>query len=128
MNHIEVIQMMADYYGKQMSEQSIGIYIRTLKDIPVQLLNLAAEHIIKTGKPFMPRVVELRRTAQELERSGAYTPVDPLTLIPGAAMTEEDLDERYGTIEEHLELCEVFASGGELSGSQTAVLQMGSGG
>ena len=128
MDTVEIIQMMADYYGKQMSEQSIGIYIRTLKDIPVQLLNLAAEHLIKTGKPFMPRVVELRRTAQELERSGAYTPVDPLMLIPGAAMTEEDLDERYGSVAEHLEICEIFASGGELSSRQIAVLQVGSGG
>ena len=124
MNHIEVIQMMADYYGKEMSKQSIGIYLRTLKDIPVQLLNLAAEHIIKTGKPFFPKVVELRKVAQELQRSGAYTPKDPLMLIPGAAMTEEDLDERYGTIEEHLEICEIFTSGGELSSRQTAILQM----
>ena len=121
---IDVIQTMAEYYGKQMSESQIGIYIRTLSDMPVDLLSLAAEHIIKTGKPFFPRVVELRKVAQELQRSGAYTPKDPLMLIPGAAMTEEDLDERYGTIEEHLEICEVFTSGCELSGRQIAVLQM----
>ena len=124
MKTIDVIQTMAEYYGKAMSESQIGIYIRTLSDMPVDLLNLAAEHIIKTGKPFMPRVVELRKVAQELQRSGAYTPKDPLMLIPGAAMTEEDLDERYGTIEEHLEICEVFTSGGELSSRQTAILQM----
>jgi hypothetical protein len=112
MSNLETIKMMSEYYGKDMTKNQIKIYLNTLKDIPCELLELATEHLIKNGCPFMPKVAELRRAAEIVRREGKYEPVDPLKLIPGAAQTEEDLDERYGTREEHREIFRVFASSG----------------
>lgn len=109
MTNLDVIQMMAEYYGKNMTPSQINTYLTTLDDVPPDLLDMAAKHLIKTGHPFMPRVVEIRNAAGQIKREGLYTPDDPLRLIPGAAQTEEDLDERYGTIEEHRKICESFA-------------------
>ena len=50
---------------------------------------------------------------------------DVLQLIPGAAQTEADLDDRYGTREEHRAICDVFTSGGELSDRQRTLLEVG---
>ena len=125
MDTSEVVRMMSEYYNKEMTPTQVKVYIKTLNDLPVELLNMAAEHLIKTGHPFMPRVSEIRVAAREIKRLGLFEVVDPLKLIPGAAQTEADLDERYGTIEEHREICEVFTSSGELSDSQRAVLRVG---
>jgi hypothetical protein len=103
-----VIQELAEYYGKVMSPGTIKIYLGTLDDIPADLLDLAAKELIKTGHPFMPRVSELRKVAGEIKRASGYEQVDPLKLIPGAAQTEADLDERYGTREEHREICRIL--------------------
>ena len=125
MTNLEVIQMLAEYYGKDMGKSQVNTYLITLDDIPVDLLDLTAKHLIKTGHPFMPRVSEIRKSASELKRLGKYSPIDPLKLISGAAQTEADLDERYGTREEHKEICEVFTSGGELSDRQQEILCIG---
>ena len=122
---IDTLVMLQEYYGKQMNEIQVKVYLDTLDDIPADLLDLAAKHLIKTGHPFMPRVSELRRAAETVKREGNYETVDPLKLIPGAAQTEADLDERYGTREEHREICDVFTSGGELSDRQQEILCIG---
>ena len=114
MNKLDVIQMMAEYYGKDMSAGTIKVYVETLEDIPVDLLDMAAKHLIKTGHPFMPRVVELRQAAAAIKVKGDYIPEDPLKLIPGAAQTEADLDERYGTNEFWAGVCDVLEAGGEM--------------
>jgi hypothetical protein len=112
MDNLDVVKMLDDYYGKGLTETQLKIYLDTLDDLPADLLNLAAEHLIKTGHPFMPKVAELRRAAETVKREGNYMPdyVDPLKLIPGAAQTEEDLDERYGTIEHWAKKCEELAA------------------
>ena len=110
MNNIDVIKMLDDYYGKGLNDNQLRIYIKTLADIIPELLNQAAEHLIKTGHPFMPKVVELRNAARQIKVKGEYLPEDPLKLIPGAAQTEADLDERHGTIEYHEQLCEQMMS------------------
>ena len=125
MDNIDVLKMLDEYYGKGLTETQLRVYIKTLVDIPTELLNKASEYLIKNGHPFMPRVAEIRKAAEIIKREGKYETVDPLKLIPGAAQTEEDLDERYGTREEHREICEVFTSDGELSDSQRALLRMG---
>jgi len=125
MQTVEVIKMLDDYYGKRLSDNQIRIYLRTLNDLPAELVNMAAEHLIKTGHPFMPKVAEIRRAARQLDVAGKFEHVDPLKLIPGAAQTEADLDERYGTLEENKEICEVFTSGGSLSDRQQAILALG---
>ena len=104
----EVVRMMAEYYNKEMTPTQVKVYIKTLNDLPVELLSMAVEHLIKTGHPFMPRVSEIRIAAREIKRLGLFEVVDPLKLIPGAAQTEADLDERYGTVEQHQELCELL--------------------
>ena len=105
MKSLDVIQYLSDYYGKELSDGALDTYLGTLDDIPAELLDLAAKELIKTGHPFMPRVSELRKVASEIKRASGYEQIDPLKLIPGAAQTEADLDERYGTIEEHREIC-----------------------
>ena len=125
MNSLDVIQYLSEYYGKELTDGMLDTYLGTLDDLPPELVDMAAKHIIKTGKPFMPKVSELRVAAAEIKRLGLYEEVDPLKLIPGAAQTEADLDERFGTIEEHRAICDVFTSGGSLSDSQRAVLGMG---
>ena len=107
MNNLDVIQYLSDYYSKELSDSALETYLGTLDDIPADLLDLAAKELIKTGHPFMPRVSELRKVAGEIKRSG-YEQVDPLKLIPGAAQTEADLDERYGTREEMEEICVIM--------------------
>jgi hypothetical protein len=107
----EVVRMMAEYYNKEMTPTQVKVYIKTLNDLPVELLSMAVEHLIKTGHPFMPRVSEIRIAAREIKRLGLFEVVDPLKLIPGAAQTEADLDERYGTVEQHKELCRLFEAG-----------------
>ena len=125
MTNLDVIQETAEYYGKEMTPSMIKVYLGTLDDLPPELLDMAAKQIIKTGKPFMPKVSEIRVAAAEIKRLGLFEEVDPLKMIPGAAQTEADLDERYGTIEEHREICEVFASSGTLSGRQQEILRLG---
>ncbi len=72
-----VIQELAEYYEKEMSPGTIKIYLDTLGDIPPDLLDMATKRIIKTGKPFMPRVSEIRKVASEITRLGQYEKVDP---------------------------------------------------
>jgi len=108
MTTLEVIQLMAEYYGKEMTDGQVRMYHDTLSDLPPALVDMAVKHLIKTGKPFMPKVSEIRVAAREIKRLGLFEVVDPLKLIPGAAQTEADLDERYGTVEQHQELCELL--------------------
>ena len=108
MQSLDVIQYLSEYYGKELTDGMLDTYLGTLDDLPPELLDMAAKHIIKTGKPFMPRVSEIRTAAREIKRLGLFEIVDPLKLIPGAAQTEADLDERYGTVEQHQELCGLF--------------------
>ena len=105
MNNLDVIQYVSEYYGKELTDSMLDTYLGTLDDLPPELLDKAAKRIIKKGKPFMPKVSEIRVAAAEVKRLGLFEEVDPLKLIPGAAQTEADLDERYGTIEEHREIC-----------------------
>ena len=123
MTTLEIIKMLSEYYGKELNKTQVSVYMKTLNDIDPELLNMAAEHLIKTGHPFMPKVSELRIAARGLTRE--WKSNDVLKLIPGAAQTEEDLDERYGTVQEHKKICEVFTSGGELSDRQQAILAVG---
>ena len=123
MTTLEVIQLMAEYYGKEMTDGQVRMYHDTLSDLPPALVDMAVKHLIKTGKPFMPKVSELRVAAAEIKRLGLYEEVDPLKMIPGAAQTEADLDERFGTIEEHRAICDIFTSGRSLSDSQRALLR-----
>ena len=111
MKILDIIQSASEYYGKQMNETQVNVYIDTLSDLPVELVDMAIKHLIKTGHPFMPRVSEIRVAAREIKRLGQFEIVDPLKLIPGAAQTEADLDERYGTVEQHQELCGLFEAG-----------------
>ena len=109
MTTLEVIKTMAEYYGKEMSAGQVRMYNDTLKDLSPLWLDLAVKQYIKEGSPFMPKVAELRRLELQVRKSNRG--VDVLQLIPGAAQTEADLDERYGTREEHRELCRLFEAG-----------------
>ena len=108
MTTLEVIQLMSEYYGKEMSDGQVRVYNDTLDDLPPELLDMAVKKIIKTGKPWMPKVSEIRVAAAEIQRLGLFEAVDPLKMIPGAAQTEADLDDRYGTIEEHRAICDEY--------------------
>ena len=123
MTTLEIIKTMAEYYGKEMSAGQVRMYNDTLKDLSPLWLDMALKQYIKEGSPFMPKVAELRRMEAQVRSSNRDK--DVLQLIPGAAQTEADLDARYGTIEEHRAICDVFTSGGELSDSQRALLGMG---
>ena len=127
METIDVIQTLSEYYRAKLTPGTIRLYTKSLDDLPVEQIDAAAQEYIKNGSPFMPKVTEIRAAAIKVQREGIYErkpPVDPLSLIPGAAQTEEDLDERYGTREEHRAISEVFASGGELSERQQALLRV----
>jgi len=108
MTTFEIIRMLSEYYGKELNKTQVSVYMKTLNDIHPDLLNMAAEHLIKTGHPFMPKVSELRTAARQLDVAGKFEHVDPLKLIPGAAQTEADLDERYGSIKHYQKICEAF--------------------
>ena len=125
MNNLDVIQYVSDYYSKELSDGMLDTYLGTLDDIPAELLDMAAKHIIKKGKPFMPKVSELRKVAGEIKRAGGYEQVDPLKLIPGAAQTQADLDERYGTREEMEEICAIMKAEkyDELTNEQESLLR-----
>ena len=96
-----------------MSEGQMRMYHDTLADLSPLMLDMALKRYIKEGSPFMPKVAELRRMEAQVRSSNRDK--DVLQLIPGAAQTEEDLDDRYGTREEHRAICDVLTSGGELS-------------
>ncbi len=127
MKTIDVIQTLSEYYTKELTPGTIRLYTKALDDLPVEQIDMAAQEYIKNGSPFMPKVTEIRAAAIKVRMEGKWLvpppPVDPLKLIPGAAQTEEDLDERYGTLEEHRAIAAVFASGGELSERQQALLR-----
>ncbi len=108
MKNLDVIQYVSEYYGKELSDSALDTYLGTLDDIPAELLDFAAKELIKTGHPFMPKVSELRTAASKIRRDWKMEVGDPLQHIPGAAQTEADLDERYGTIEEHREICAIM--------------------
>lgn len=124
MTTLEVIKTMAEYYGKEMSASQVRMYNDTLKDLSPLWLDLAVKQYIKEGSPFMPKVAELRRLELQVRKSNRG--LDVLQLIPGAAQTEADLDERYGTRDEHRAICDVFTSGGELSDRQRLLLEVDS--
>ena len=114
MTTLEIVAMLQEYYTpkKPLNDTQVNIYLETLNDIPPELLELAAKHLIKTGHPFMPKVAEIRKAiyANEVKQQWNNIPKpDPLQNIPGAAQTEDDLDDRYGTIEHHLELIRELA-------------------
>ena len=67
---IEVLKMLEEYYDKPLAEGQARIYVKTLEDIHPDVLEAAAYHLIKTGHPFMPKVAELRRAANEVMKSG----------------------------------------------------------
>ena len=124
MTTLEVIKTMAEYYGKEMSAGQIRMYHDTLDDLSPLMLDMALKRYIKEGSPFMPKVAELRR--MEVQVRSSNRDKDVLQLIPGAAQTEADLDERYGTREEHRAICDVLTSGGELSDRQRLLLEVDS--
>ena len=72
MKTLDVIQTMADYYGKKMSESQIDIYCKTLDDISPELVDAALTRHIKTGHQWMPKVAELRKAAREVIAIGEY--------------------------------------------------------
>ena len=108
MTTLEVIKTMVEYYGKEMSAGQVRMYQDTLKDLSPLWLDMALKQYIKEGSPFMPKVAELRRMELQVRKSNRG--LDVLQLIPGAAQTEADLD-KYGTVEQHQELCRLFKAG-----------------
>ena len=121
MNNLDIIKGLAEYYNKSLSDNTIRIYVETLSDIPPEILDATAKEYIKEGSPFMPKVAELRRMELQVRKSNRS--LDVLQLIPGAAQTEADLD-KYGTVEEHLELQKVLKAEryDELTDRQEAIL------
>ncbi len=129
MTIVDILTTLQEYYrpDKPLNETQVRIYMDTLDDIPVDLLDHATKHLIKTGHPFMPKVSELRTAASKIRRDWKIEVGDPLQHIPGAARTEADLDERYGTREEHKEICAVMKAEkyDELTTRQEAILRGG---
>ena len=123
MNNLDIIKGLSEYYNKTLTDNTIRLYAETLSDIPPEILDAAAKEYIKMGSPFMPKVAELRRTVVGMSRE--YRSHDPLKMIPGAAQSEKDLDDRYGTREEHLELQKVLKAEryDELTDRQEALLR-----
>ena len=126
MKNLDVIQYVSEYYGKELTDSMLDTYLGTLDDIPTDLLNFAAVHLIKSGHPFMPKVAELRTAVIKNKRGWEIERGDPLKLIEGAAQTEADLD-RYGTREEHQEICAIMKAEkyDELTTRQEAILRGG---
>jgi len=60
--------MLDEYYSpnKPMTESRRALYVKTLEDIEVERLELAAIDWVKQGKPFMPKVSELRLIAKNI--------------------------------------------------------------
>ncbi len=129
MTIVDILTTLQEYYrpDKPLNETQVRIYMDTLDDIPVDLLDHATKHLIKTGHPFMPKVSELRTAALKIRRSWEIERGDPLQHIPGAAQTEADLDERYGAREEMEEICAIMKAEkyDELTTRQEALLRGG---
>ena len=76
MDTVDVIRTLKEYYGKDLNETQVRVYLDTLSDISPSLLNEAATRLIKDGHAFMPRVSELRQKVAEIKGSGWNEP-DP---------------------------------------------------
>ena len=110
----EILMMLQEYYTPKnpLNETQVNVYLGTLDDIPGDLLELAAKHLIKNGHAFMPKVAELRRAADEVRRSGQYSPKQYyLRDVPGTVQTMDEYYERYGTDEHWIGICEQIESG-----------------
>ena len=124
MTRLEVIAMLQEYYTpkKPLSDIQVDIYLDTLDDIHPDLLELAAKHLIKTGHPFMPKVVELRKAVDVVRWN--YVPKQPrLRDVPGAVQTWEGYYDRYGTDEKWERICERIASGDSLPDGWTLTFE-----
>lgn len=60
-------QLFAAYPQAQVSEQTVAVYLRMLRDIPPEALQVAVDQAIATSK-FLPTVAELRDTLHGLRQ------------------------------------------------------------
>ena len=65
-------QLFAAYPQTQVSEQTVAVYLKMLRDIPAEALQVAVDQSIATCK-FLPTVAELRDTLHGLTQIGALT-------------------------------------------------------
>ena len=68
MTILEIIKILDEYYNpkKRMSENLVMLYAETLKDIDPTILERVVMEWIKSGKPFMPKIAELRTEADKV--------------------------------------------------------------
>jgi hypothetical protein len=60
---LAIVLFMAEYFEKELSDEIINGYVVLLNDIPLGKLQRAAAEWLSAGKPFMPRISELRTLA-----------------------------------------------------------------
>ena len=58
----EIIAMLDEYYNrsKPLSENVVRLYCDSLKDLDPTLIERVAREWVQEGKPFMPKIAELR--------------------------------------------------------------------
>jgi hypothetical protein len=66
---LSVLKMLTDYQDKKLSEPAVKVYLKTLADIPFELLERAAlDHVAENN--WFPKVAELRKLASASRLSG----------------------------------------------------------
>ncbi len=99
------LEGLAAYFERPLNETQAEIYLAGLEDLPLEAVIAALSQWVKTGKPFMPKVTEIRelitgtedtraeyawRQLQEaMRRAGSYASV--VMADPALAMTVETL-------------------------------------
>ena len=92
---LDVIVGLDDYYATKMPKARIDTYLRTLEDINPDALAWAADEWVKAGKPFMPKVSELRVLASKFRVSDGrnYLTAEYVQLKDAYCHGADNLDE-----------------------------------
>jgi len=97
----KILEMLAlAYPDKQLSRQSVQVYLENLADIPARILDAAVRAHIQSN-PYFPRIAELRQAARKLTGGRPFDALeeDPYEMLTRQAVELEEAFYQRGELD-----------------------------